>query len=257
MREGPESPEDRDGIVTDDELRRGERFLAAYHLIEQALRRKWGDRNGKEGFRRLVDGLSDRDWVVGRFRDDLIEFSELRNAMVHERVSPGYLIAVPLTDTVVKIEGIAELVERPPCVYPRFKRNVTVFSPEDGMETVFRAMVDTGFTQFPVYQGTAYRGLLTDGGIAMWVARSLTQDSAALLGARVTEVLKSEKNPDRAKFISRRATVYEAEHLFACSGTGDRWRVSALLITENGMPEESLLGIVTPSDILAYGREYR
>jgi hypothetical protein len=71
----------------------------------------------------------------------------------------------------------------------------------------------------------------------------------------VCEVLRGEKNPDRARFISRKTTVYEAERLFAYSGHGDRWRVSALLITENGLPEEELLGMIAPSDILAYTRQ--
>ena len=243
------------------ELQRGERFLAAYNVIERALRRKIGDPGGRESFRRLVDILSSRDFAVRKFREDLVEFAELRNAIVHDRMSPEFLIAVPLEETVDKIEKIASAIEEPPLVYPRFGRKVVCFGPEDEMESVFRTMASTGYTQFPVYDGGTYVGLLTDGGVARWLASTMAAGEAGggpldkLKRVKVLEVLKSEKNPDRAKFVSRRATVYEAEHLFAVSGNGSKWRTAVLLITENGDPGEALLGMITPSDILAYLRE--
>ncbi len=248
----------KDEAASREELARGDRFLAAFNVIDRAMRRKYGDPGAKEGFRRLVDLLVDRDWTVRKFREDLVEFAELRNAIVHDRISPTYLIAVPLPGTVERIERIAASIERPPLVYPQFKRDVACFSPDDKMDSVFRTMAATGYSQFPVYRGTNYIGLLTDGGIARYLASALSknvQDRPADPGqASVGEVLKSEKNPDRARFIPRTATIYQAEHLFVGQAQG-KWRVSALLITETGMTEEKLLGIVTPSDVLAFMRE--
>ena len=112
---------------TQDELYRGERFLAAFTLIEQTLRRKWGEASGRESVRRMVDVLSKTDPAVRRFKDDLEEFSELRNAIVHERISPEYLIAVPLAPAVERIEAIAKALSEPPLVYPRFAAKVARF----------------------------------------------------------------------------------------------------------------------------------
>lgn len=247
----------KDLTATSEELERGERFLSAYNVIEQAMQRRTGDIGSKEGFRRLVDQLSDNDWTVRKFREDLIEFAELRNAIVHERISPRFLIAVPLAGTVDRIERIAAAMERPPLVYPQFRREVVGFSPDDPVRSVLSALDSAGYSQFPVYREGQYLGLLTDGGIARWLARALVAeaqpDERDPLDFAVGEILKAEKNPDRARFIARSATVYQAEDLFATSG--NKWRVSALLITENGLPGEKLLGIVTPSDILALNRE--
>ena len=244
--------------ASDQELERGERFLSAYNVIEQAMQRKMGDAGSKEGFRRLIDHLSDRDWSVRKFRDDLVEFAELRNAIIHERISPRYLIAVPLPGTVDRIERIAASMERPPLVYPRFRAEVVGFDVDDPVQKVLATLASTGYSQFPVYREGQYVGLLTDGGIGRWLARSLggirQAGGAGPLDLTVGEVLKVEKNPDRARFIGRTATTYQAENLFATSGK-DKWRVSAVLITENGRPEEDLLGIITPSDILTLNRE--
>lgn len=266
-------PKGRGDAATKDELQRGERFLAAYTVIEQAMRRRWGDPGGKESFRRLVDLLYERDWTVRKFRDDLAEFAELRNAIVHERVNPSYLIAVPLPAIVDRIERIAASMDSPPLVYPRFKRDVACFSPEDRMESVFRKISETGYSQFPVYRGPVYQGLLTDGGITRWVAAMLSRKAGAagdrapskpaasaapgvawLTDVPVSEVLLSEKTPDRAKFISQSATLYEAEDLFRNPGR-NKWRVAAVLITQNGSPEEPLLGIIAPSDVVERGSQ--
>lgn len=234
------------------ELERGERFLAAYNVIERAMQRMTQDPTGKDGFRRLVDILSDRDWTVRKFRDDLIEFAELRNAIVHERTSPRFLIAVPLEGTVRKIESVAAFMEKPPLVYPRFRRNVVTFRDSDPMRDVLGAVNKTGYSQFPIYRDGRYIGLLTGNGIARWVAGEVIArggDGFDIAGATAGTALDSEKDRDRAKFIERDATIYQAESMFARSG-GDRSGLSALLITDSGSPSEKLLGIVTPSDIL-------
>jgi predicted transcriptional regulator len=243
--------------TTPEERERGERFLAAYHWIEQSLRKMSG--NGvRESFRHLLDDVSKDNAVVRRYRDDLAEFGELRNAIVHERVSPDYLIAVPLAETVEKIEEIARLLSDPPLVYPEFRREVAVFSPSDSLRKVLEVMHRKGFTQFPVYENGVYRGLLTDGGIARWVAGRVAGGTGTasvdetLSGVTVGEVLASEKNPGRARFVSRRSTVYEVEEIFRESSKRERWRVAAVLITENGKADEELLGIITPSDLLTF-----
>lgn len=240
--------------ATREERERGERFLAAFHSIERSLRRLNGAPEAKDSFRRLVDEMAKDNAVVRRFRDDLGEFGELRNAIVHERISPDYLIAVPLSETVERIEEIERAISDPPAVYPTFKRDVVTFFADDLMRDVFRSMRLTGFTQFPVYGGGLYRGLLTDGAVASWVARFvLDGDSACSMSdVRVDDVLSGEKNPQRARFVSKDTTVYEVEEMFRDSSKREKRRVSAVLITDNGSSQGRLLGIITPSDILSF-----
>ena len=246
MREAPEV------ACTQDELDRGERFLAAFNVIEQTLRRKWGGSSGRESVRHMVDVLSKNDAAIRQFKEDLGEFSELRNAIVHERISPDYLIAVPLIPTVERIESIAKALSDPPLVYPRFAAKVARFSPSDTMAYVFDVMRKTNYTQFPVYDGNNYVGLLTDGAIARWVARFSSDLGSDMLSVSVKTVLGFEKNVNRAKFLCRRATIYDAEEVFHDGvDRSSKWRTSAILITDSGHPSEELLGIITPSDMLA------
>ncbi len=244
-----------DRAITREELLRGDRFLSAYGVIEKCLRRKWGNPAGKESFRHLVDVLSKEDAVIRRFKDDLAEYAELRNAIVHERRSPDYLIAIPRLETVLAIEEVARILSNPPRVYPRFAKEVARLSPTTVVARLFEVMRRTDYTQFPVYRGDTYLGLVTVGGIARWAAEvSLANPKASIesvLSSPVSDVLACEKG-NRAAFISRRATIYDAEEAFRRRPKSDKWGIAALLITESGRHTEELLGIVTPSDVLRF-----
>lgn len=68
-----------------------DRFLNAFSSIEQQLRKI--TRRGKETrFYQLVDEASASTPAVASYKDDLKEFADLRNAIVHER-GDGRVIA--------------------------------------------------------------------------------------------------------------------------------------------------------------------
>ncbi|MGI6642637.1 MAG: CBS domain-containing protein [Bacillota bacterium] len=241
--------------VDEEDIQLGERFLSAYGVIEKCLRRKWGAPAGKESFRHLVNVLSKEDAVIRRFKDDLCEYAELRNAIVHERTSPDYLIAVPRLETVLAIEEVAQTLANPPRVYPRFAKEVAILPPSAVVADLFNLMRRTDYTQFPVYNRNTYVGLITVGGIARWAAQVAMLDPKAriedVLNSPVSDVLACEK-ANRAAFISKKATIYEAVDAFRSRPRDDKWGIAALLVTESGKQTGKLLGIITPSDVLRF-----
>lgn len=75
--------------------KQAELFLAAFNRIEKWLKNEY---DGKQvpGFSELVRRLSQRkDLQVKSYRDDLLELAQLRNAIVHDRISPDFVIAEP------------------------------------------------------------------------------------------------------------------------------------------------------------------
>ena len=73
-----------------------DRFLAAFSRIEQSLR-KMTKSSKQDSFGTLLDRATSA--TIRRFSNDLREFAELRNAIVHER-GGGYVIAEPHPETV-------------------------------------------------------------------------------------------------------------------------------------------------------------
>ena len=89
-----------------------DRFLVAFSRIEQSLR-KMTKSSKQDSFGTLLDRATST--TIRRFSNDLREFAELRNAIVHER-GGGYEIAEPHPETVHRLEEIEQLISQPPVV---------------------------------------------------------------------------------------------------------------------------------------------
>jgi len=224
----------------------GEVFVAAYNRISKRLRDICGGR-GHESYPNLVAQASRRSSLVRRYRDDLLEYGELRNAIVHDRVSPGEVIADPRPSVVDRIVRIAALLDQPPTVIPAFGRQVITVAGTDSISVPLRLMRDREFSQFPVYDGSRrFAGLLSERDIARWIANHAPGGVEDLSQVSVQDVLGSKGSQGDCSFLRRDATVYDAEEAFAANP-----KLEAILITETGRTDQNLLGIITAWDILA------
>ncbi|WP_405103429.1 hypothetical protein [Oceanobacillus sp. FSL H7-0719] len=85
--------------------RNSERFLTAFNRIEKRMRSIIN--SGRNiGFSKMVRMLKNADAVVGQYSDDLLEYAELRNAIVHNKVNITFSIAEPHDSVVEQIEWI-------------------------------------------------------------------------------------------------------------------------------------------------------
>lgn len=227
-------------------VKNSDRFIIAFNKIEKVLK-TMVDKNDL-GFSRLVKITSKYHPVLKRYRDDLLEFAQLRNAIVHNRVDFDYAIAEPHLSVVEQIEWIEREITKPQLVYPMFKRKVYVFQESDPLSSLLYIIQTKDLSKFPIYQGNQFIGVLSEKGLAHWLANQMSHDFKSLSYTTVGEVMVFQE-PHTSGFIKKTATVYEAEDRFK-SVIGKGKRIDALLITENGHANESLLGIITPRDII-------
>src|SRR5919201_3927910 len=90
------------------------KFLDAIAAIETLLRKMSGA-GRLVGFYQLVDSAAQRSPSVRRHKDDLKEYADLRNAIVHER-SGGRAIAEPHERVVSELRRLAVALANPPRV---------------------------------------------------------------------------------------------------------------------------------------------
>ena len=103
-------------------MRNSDTFLTIFSAIESWLRQQaCSDRSAS--FFQLVDGVAFRNRAVTRYRDDLKEFADLRNAIVHER-SDGHVIAEPNDRAVADFQRVRAALLNPPAVIPKFQKTV-------------------------------------------------------------------------------------------------------------------------------------
>jgi CBS domain-containing protein len=220
-------------------------FLDAFAAIERHLRRLTKQPNGTPFFQ-VVDEASKRSAVVRPYGDDLKEYAELRNAIVHDRRG-GQVIAEPLEVAVKDLTKLKELITQPPTVFPAFRANVIVLSPSAPVSDALKPMVEHSFSQVPVKDGETWIGLLTANTVTRWLGANL-DDPAVAKATPIRDVLSHTEYPDNHAFVGREAPLTEVVQRFHDHERMGK-RLDAVLITQNGRQPERLLGIITVSDL--------
>src|SRR6185295_18234351 len=77
---------------------RGEEFIQLFNEIDHHIKRLTSS-SGSEGFFRRLQWAVRNQPALKHYSDDLLEFAELRNALVHDRQFPNKVIAVPTAET--------------------------------------------------------------------------------------------------------------------------------------------------------------
>ncbi|GAA5417329.1 hypothetical protein Pryu01_02392 [Paraliobacillus ryukyuensis] len=225
-----------------------DRFVIAFNKIEKFFDKQIEDKKYIP-FYRSVQRLSHTHPVVKRYKDDLLEYSELRNAIIHERTEADYAIAEPHNEVVFQIEKIADELTAPKLVIPTFKKQLKIVQGKDLLKDVLHIIKQTDYSQFPVYQKKQFIGLLTDKGITHWLAKNTNDNNKGLFQTTILEMIKNDKRSRNYLFIHKYMTIYEAEEIFLTK-LKEQKRLDALLITENGKQTETILGMVTTNDLI-------
>ncbi|RSK36685.1 CBS domain-containing protein [Bhargavaea beijingensis] len=228
--------------------RNSERFLVAFNRIEKALEKMTGS-STYVSFFKLIDFAKKKNAIIRHFEDDLREYGDLRNAIVHHRTAVEYAIAEPHDEVVEKIEQIDRTLTAPPVAGEQFRRRVHIFSPADSLAHALRTAGKKRDFQIPVYDRGEFRGLISPSGLMEYLAETVSDDVISREMTTLSDILRHIQTGRSYEFISANLSIYAAEEMFSEAVVKGR-RLDALLITENGGREEKLLGIITPWDLM-------
>lgn len=237
--------------LSDAETDRAEQFLNAYNDIKRILAEQL-QADTAESFLSLVSKYKHRNPWWRQYADRLRYHNDVRKLLVHDRCAPYDYPVIPSPRIVQDIAEIRDRLCSPQLVIPEFQSPVTTVDVRDTLSSVLALIHEKSYSQFPVYDHDHYEGLLTENGITRWIARyTVKQMSLIDLSEQpVSEVLSLEEQRKNCNFVSRRTTLDETVDVFATNPL-----LEAVLITNNGRPEESLLGIITRADILQAARD--
>lgn len=223
-----------------------ERFLNAFCRLEDELRRVTGF-GSHESFIFMLDHAARSNAAFAHYRDDLREYAELRNAIVHKRIGDAP-IAEPHPDIVARIESIAELVTQAPPLSSFFRKHVEICSPRDSLKKVLDLMQQGHFNQVPVYSGKKLLGLLTSDSIVFWLASSFKNSDFIDPNTRVSDLLAFAASSEDYALLPGSASIFDALEAFEKAYKRGR-RLIAVIITENGNNDQHPIGIVTTLEV--------
>ncbi len=223
-------------------------FLNYYNLIDKFLRKENG--LGQDvSFTQKIKNSSNK--AVKRFKDELISFGELRNAIVHNPRINNKVIAEPHDETVKRITELYKSISNPTKVTPTFQFKILGAHEDDHIDKILREMKEKSISQFPVFnQENRVVEIINTNTISRWLSAQLGEEGTIIVEpVKVKDLIPSIEFRQNYQFISKTASIYEAYDLFIVNINTKKRNLDLLFITDSGSPTESLLGLVTIEDI--------
>lgn len=221
-----------------------ELFLAAFNRVEKWMQRTY---EGQQvpGFSELVRRLAkSKTLQVRKFQEDLLEIAQLRNAIVHDRVAPDFIIAEPNEWIVNRLLSIEKELTCPVLVIPKYQKEVLTFKETTPLSTILNSVKNNGYLQFPIYHQGVFKGLITAKGIGSWLASQVSEETISIKDHTAGSIIATDKRRHNVTFVAQTAYDFQMGELFANDPT-----LEAILITKNGQKNQPLLGLIRPKDV--------
>lgn len=192
-------------------------------------------------FSQMIARAARESYIVSTRQNDLRQYHELRNAIVHSRGKEEEIIAEPCDSVTEDIERIAELLDKKDDVLSISSHPVKTVCKGDTIVYAYEMMKKMKTSKIPVYDDMGYAGLITLEEIAEWSMHEHDPKDT------VCSILTERKN-ERVLFIRKDASVETVMQSFESSlrhGT----TLLAILITAHGIKKERPEGIITVADL--------
>lgn len=245
--------------LTSEQRKLIDRFEVAFNKIHHHMRELI--QNDTASFKNALNAVRYRKacFVLDRHYDELMQFTELRNVLVHRKVKVGSHITVPTEKSVRSIESIMNKSLYPETVGTICRRDVITVRTNTSLFDVIELIDEHEISQFPVYTTDgAFYDVLTENGIVMWLAIHLKPDLDIIDFSDhtvhiVDEALDEQEGQDREnhEFVSRHMPMPDAIYKFF-----EDPLLEVLLITEDGKKTQSLVGIMTRHDLQQLAQEH-
>jgi hypothetical protein len=222
-------------------------FLTLFNKIEQFLD-QLNNSTEHYGFRRLVDNLSKHNDLVANYKLELVDYLELRNAIVHK--STGKPIAEPNIEVIAKMQRIYDALSNPPQAMKIATKPVYSCTTKTPIVEIIRQMNSNFYTSIPVYHQDQFIGVFSDHSLTRWLAHiNKPLDLKDILVSQAQDYIEKADNKFNSyKFMDTKTDVFTIRQAFI-SFTKEKMRLGAIFLTRTGHKNEKIQGIITPWDL--------
>ena len=222
------------------------RFINAYNRIDNCLRSVYNF-GPSMSFADIIRRCADKSYIVRANEQLLFDFSRLRNAIVHKSTEE-MIIAQPHDDVTRQIEQLAKLISTPPSAVSLFgSRKVTLMHADTKLKDAIKMIIDTHYSNIPVYRGNQLKGILNNKIIVERIGGQIAR------GRSVDEYLESETAEGALnenyfgtyyKLCPASVTIDEVVEMFS-----QNRKLLAVLITRDGRRNQKSVCIITTYDL--------
>lgn len=229
--------------------RKADEFLSLYKDLEELLKQR-GIKNGRSSM--VMQFISSPE--CRPFKDELNTCREMRNILTHCPDIDGEPPLVPTESAINTLRRVIEYLSAPPLALERAVRgeNLVRARLSDKAVPVMKKMVQLGYSHIPVFESGLLYGVFS---ISTVFSMALETDGDPVTDKTLirdfAKYLPVENHVcERFIFAPRDTTLIEAESMLENSSGPSHKRPAAIFITHSGSPNERILGMVTPWDVL-------
>ncbi len=220
------------------------RFISAYNELDKALRVRFRLKSNLT-FSEAVRISASKNAVVRKYQDDLTDFAQLRNAIVHKS-NTDMVIAEPHLSVVETIEHICELVSRPPVAIGTVANQAVILRGDTTLKSAIKVMAGGGYSNMPVIDGGKITGVLNNKIVVEAINKNIDDVDGFLFSARVCDLPIGVG--DHYKIMHANSTVDDVLVAF------DERKLLIVILTDNGTESGKILGVVTSADVVKMNR---
>ena len=229
---------------------RSEAFLQKYRILEGLLEKRYeGEKMSSSSV--VMEYLRDGDSEPVRVDLDLMR--EIRNLLSHNAGPTGEPVVQPSQEMIDRLEEIIAYVRRPRCAADFGTPAARIFSAHmnDRIVHVARTMHKNGYSHVPIEESGGIIGVLSIRSIFDYLAEnglgSLDEESRV---SRLGDLVRLDRHlGDRYLFVSAKESIVSVRRAFE-KYTSKNNRLSAVFVTQTGAPEEPLICMLTPWDVM-------
>ena len=226
-------------------------FINSYNKIDAQLRDLYSFKPS-QSFTDVVRRSAEKNSIVRKYENDLVDYARLRNAIVHQSTD-GQIIAVPCDEVVEEMRTIERLICTPPTIGETLQEKKIV-SIEAGLSLRQAVLLisRTGYSNLPVYEGRRMIGIVNNRRIIAELGGVLHRGQSVdefLSRTPVEDVLSESDLFVYYKYLSKDSPLQAVVSAFE-----ENKKLLAVAVSEHGKAGERIVNFIPPSDLAAIGR---
>jgi CBS domain-containing protein len=224
-------------------------FIEKFQRLEKLLKQTAGS-SDEDSFYFSLKKAADHNVYIRKNFHLALDLAALRNVFAHRE--RGMYIASVNKFALRELEKLIEAVKNPPSVISKFKVEVYEAKTTDFISSVMRRMREETYTHVPVWNGKKFIGVFSYTSFFEWLAEKQSEGSGEITFAKrvMGDIDRRYLNSPSVnyEFIKQKTNLYEIPPIFE-EATRKRKRQDCLLITQNGVRGEKIIGIITSWDL--------
>ncbi|TDM05202.1 CBS domain-containing protein [Macrococcus lamae] len=223
-----------------------ERFISTFNQLHEVMK-NYAKRD--DNFGALFYQLKEKHPVIKQYKDDVDLARQLRNLLIHEK-KDAFNIAEPTTEFIDKLDMIRLQIVNPATV-SLFNKEVICLNVTDSLINTLSLVKQHQVSQYPVFEGHRFLGILTDNGLSNWLASVADKETINLQEYKVSDILPNDEKGSSYIVVPSDMPLYEVEQTMINEINEKGHSKLVILISKTGKVEkqEDIIGIITPGDM--------